>query len=307
MTEPNETAKLNDAETRQIQRIASQGFLLNLGLAVLKALLAVLSGSLAITASAVDSATDVVASLGLYFGLKLSTRKSAVFPLGLYKIENLLSVGVALAIFFAGCEIAKRAFSPSGALPDISPAMISFILAGTVSAFLFGRYAVRAGERTESPTLIAEGKHRQADVLASVVVLISITISYFKIDIDVLGITADQMAAVLVLLFVAHTGWELLSDGMRVLLDASLDHETLERGKGIRVAEWLVSKNVDQVAVVESMKNKGPAYVFSNAGVKIRVVSGTDLRGALASIVAQEGSGDQSGFDPPVQSNENPS
>jgi cation diffusion facilitator family transporter len=401
-----------DAETKQIRRIALYGFLLNFGLTVMKAVLAVLSGSLAITASTIDSATDSIASLVLYIGLKLSARKTSTFPLGLYKIENLLSVAVAFFIFFAGYEIARHAFSPAATPPDISLTVILLIAASTIAIFLFGQYAIAAGERTESPTLIAEGRHRQVDALSSVVVLASVIISHFKLEIVFYGITVDQIAAALVLLFIAHTGWELLSDGMRVLLDASIDHETLakvrriieaepmvaevqslvgrnagrfrflqaavtvrtdqlqeahriseniesnirsriphvervvihyepqareylriavplsdpggklshhfgespyftiallrlsdnkiekqeilenpytdmKKGKGIRVAEWLVERKVDEVAITEEIKHKGPGYVFSDAGVKIHVVSAKDAGEAFASIAAQ--------------------
>ncbi|MEJ2102681.1 MAG: cation transporter [Desulfobacterales bacterium] len=54
----------------------------------MKVLLAVFSGSLAITASAIDSGTDAVASFLIYVGVKLSTRKTRSFPMGLYKLEN---------------------------------------------------------------------------------------------------------------------------------------------------------------------------------------------------------------------------
>jgi len=405
--------KKKDKETREIQRVALYGFLLNLGLAGMKGILAVWSGSLAVTASAIDSATDSVASLVLLIGLKLSNKKSANFPMGLYKVENLLSVAMAFFIFFAGYEIARHAFSTAFSPPDISFLTILLVLAGTIATFLFGQYAIVAGRRTESPTLVAEGRHRQADVLSSVVVLISIGISYFDLKIDLYGITVDQLAAVLVLLFIAHTGWELLSDGMRVLLDASIDHDTLaevqqiiesepmiaevqslvgrnagrfrflqavvsvrtdnlqkahkiservesnirqrvphvervvihyepqtreslhvaiplaepggklsrhfgeapyfaivrlrvsdnqideqeilknpyvdlEKGKGIRVAEWLVGKNVDLVALREEIMNKGPGYVFSNAGVNVHVLSATDLNGAVMSLVDKD-------------------
>ncbi len=399
-------------ETIQIQKIAFYGFLLNLGLTGLKSALAFLSGSLSITASAVDSATDSVASLVLYVGLKLSNRKTSVFPLGLYKIENLLSVAMAFFIFFAGYEIAHHAFSPVIAPPDISVGTILLISSGAIATFIFGQYVIAAGRRTESPTLIAEGRHRQADVLSSLVVVISISISHFNLNIDLFGITVDQISAVLVLLFVAHTGWELLVDGMRNLLDASIDHETLTKiqkiieseslvteirsligrnagrfrflqavvsmrtndlhkahtiskriessirhqvphvesviihyepqtqeyiriavplsdkdgklsghlgdsshfailllraedqqiieqevvknpyrdlvkGKGIRVAEWLVEKNIDQIALTEEIKNKGPGYVFTNAGVKIHVIHETSLEKAISFIAEQ--------------------
>ena len=400
-----------DTETREIQRIALYGFLLNLGLTGMKAVLVFLSGSLAVIASTIDSATDSIASLILYVGLKLSARKTPTFPLGLYKIENLLSVAVAFFIFVAGYEIARRAFSPALTPPNISMTVILLFAAGTIAIFLFGRYAIASGRRTESPTLMAEGRHRMVDALSSVVVLASVILSHFKLDVRFYGITIDQIAAAVVLLFIAHTGWELLVDGMRVLLDASIDHETLgkvqriieaeplvaevhsltgrnagrfrflqaaitvrtddlqrahrisekiesnirgkvphvervvihyepqvrrylriavplsdpggkmsrhfgespyfaiallrlsdngietqeiienpyvdmEKAKGIRVAEWLIAKKVDAVAITEEMKHKGPGYVFSDAGVQIHVVSAKDVGEAIASIVS---------------------
>ena len=83
-------------EVRQIYRVASYAFLLNLFLAIMKVFLAVSSGSLAITASAIDSGTDAVASSLIYGGVKLSTRKTRSFPMGLYKLENVASVVIAL-------------------------------------------------------------------------------------------------------------------------------------------------------------------------------------------------------------------
>lgn len=404
--------KTNDQETRQIQKVALLGFLLNCALTAIRGALAVLTGSLAITASTIDSATDSIASLILFAGLKLSAHKTPRFPLGLYKIENLLSVAIAFFIFFAGYEILRSAFSPAVNPPSISLTVILLVALGTLAVFLFGRYAIVMGRRTESPTLMAEGRHRQADVLSSVVVLISVVLSYFDLELALYGVTIDQIAAVLVILFIVHTGWELLSDGMRVLLDASIDHQTLsevqkiieaepmvaqlqslvgrnagrfrflqatvvmrtddlqkahqttrkiesnirervphvervvihyeprvrehlriavpladsqgrmsphfgespffaiavlrsrdgriedreilenpfrgmEKGKGIRVAEWLVEKQVDKLALAEDIKNKGPSYVFSDAGVDVQLVSAEDLEEALASVIEQ--------------------
>ena len=38
-----------------------------------------------------------------------------------------------------------------------------------------------------------------------------------------------EVITALILFFIAKTGWELLSDGMRVLLDASIDFPTLDK------------------------------------------------------------------------------
>jgi cation diffusion facilitator family transporter len=395
-----------DRETKLIGKVALYAFLLNLGLAVMKGILAFYSSSLAVTAGAIDSGTDAVASLVLFGGLKLSTRKTPSFPLGLYKIENLISVFVALSIFFAGYEIAREVLTSGSALPEISMSVVALLFSAVVATYLFGRYALAIGRQTGSPTLIAEGRHRQVDVLSSIVVLVSVLPGYFGWDLTFFGISIDQVAAGVVLLFIARAGWELLSDGMRVLLDASLDFETLdqvrtilsehpmvvkiqsligrnagrfrflqtsiilrtgdlkkahqisqtleeeihrkvphvekvmihyepqprthlriavplsdpsggvsghfgespyfalitvrlsdhhvekkevienphkdvETAKGIRVAEWLVGQNVDQVTMKEDLSRKGPGYVMANAGIRSSITTAENLDQAV--------------------------
>jgi len=229
-------------ETWQIHRVAGYAFLLNFFLAIMKALLAFFSGSLTITAGAIDSVTDAVASLVIYGGVKLSTKKTRSFPMGLYKLENVASVVIALFIFIAGYEIIREIFSSVGSIPRISLSYIILLFAGTVATLLFGQYAIAVGRRTESPTLIAEGRHRQVDVLSSIVVLVSVILSYFDLHLDIWGVTIDQIGAALILIFIARAGWELLSDGMRVLLDASIDFSTLDRIREIIKNEPLVSE-----------------------------------------------------------------
>ncbi len=216
-----------------IERVALYAFLLNLVLAAAKAVLADISKSLAVTASAVDSATDSIASMVIFAGLKLSSVKTRTFPLGLYKIENLISVVMAFFMIFAGYEIARQVFFGLPTPPQVSPFLIALFLFGALVTWVFGYYTLSLGRRTESPTLVAEGKHRQVDVLSTCIVLIALILNFTGIQINFHGIGIDRMAAMLVLIFIAHTSWELLSDGMRMLLDASLDSETLNQVRRI--------------------------------------------------------------------------
>ncbi len=97
-------------DTAQVCRVAGYAFVLNLFLAAMKGFLAVTSGSLAIMTSAIDSGTDAIASSVIYGGVKLSTKKTRAFPLGLYKLENVASVLIAIFIFIAGYEIVVQVF-----------------------------------------------------------------------------------------------------------------------------------------------------------------------------------------------------
>jgi len=251
-------------EDKYIHRVAGYAFLLNFVLVIMKALLAIFSGSLAITASAIDSGTDAVASLVIYGGVRLSAKKTRSFPMGLYKLENLASVVIAIFIFIAGYEIIRNVFSPATDVPAISLPYILLLLVGTVATFLFGRYAMSVGRKTGSPTLVAEGRHRQVDVLSSIVVLISVVLSYFNLAFDIWGITVDKAGAALVLVFIARAGWELLSDGMRVLLDASVDPSTLNRIRSIIESEPMVSE------IKSLMGRNAGRFRFIHAGITLK-------------------------------------
>ena len=48
-------------------------------------------------------------------------------------------------------------------------------------------------------------------------------------------------------------------------------YQSFERGKGIRVAEWLVGQKVDVVLSREHLHARGPAYVFRDAGAALKM------------------------------------
>lgn len=252
-------------ETRTIARVFLFAFLLNLFLAGIKTVLAIHSESFAVTAGAIDSITDAVASLAVYAGILVSGRSTSAFPLGLYKIENVLSIVIAFFIFLTGYEVARRVFSGHQENTSVSLATIIWLGLVTVAIFLFGRYVSAVGRRTGSPTLKAEGRHRQADVLANLVVFAAVIFQYFGLHLNVLGVSVDQWAAVLVLVFVVATGWELLADAMRVLLDASTDHATLNRVRTVIMQEPSV------VEIKSLLGRNAGRFLFLQVDVVLRV------------------------------------
>ena len=84
------------------EKVAVLSIMNNLALSAIKLGLSFLSGSIALIADAIHSFTDVIASLTVLAGLRISRRTSKTFPYGLYKVENLVSLLTAFAIFFAG-------------------------------------------------------------------------------------------------------------------------------------------------------------------------------------------------------------
>jgi len=254
------------AEQHGIERVGLYSVALNIGLATLKALLAMASGSLALAADAIDSLTDTIGSVAVWVGLRLSRRRSRSFPYGLYKLENVASVVVSIFIFFAAYELIRAALRPAETAPQISPRIIAATFAGVVAPVLFGQYAARIGRASGSPSLIAEAQHRRIDAVTSSLVLVALVASH-------LGLALDRWAAGVVAAFVAWTGWELLRDSMRVLLDASLDSETLETIRSALLDDPAVSQ------IHELTGRNSGRYRFVEAEVTVRT---TDLEKAHA-------------------------
>ncbi|PIE31272.1 hypothetical protein CSA56_18805 [candidate division KSB3 bacterium] len=213
--------KYNKMEDRE--KVAGFSIVINTALAIFKFVLGSLLGSVVIIADGIHSTSDIVASVAVLVGLKISQRQSKHFPYGLYKVENIIAIASALAIFFAGYEIVKEViFQPAQTeMTHLVAAMLGVCVTIGVT-YLFSCYEIRVGKAVGSPSLIADGKHVQTDMLSTFVVLASLIGKYF-------GLSLDKPAAIIVTIFIARAGWEILFEGVKVLLDASLDKDTLKQ------------------------------------------------------------------------------
>jgi cation diffusion facilitator family transporter len=240
-----------------LERMGVFSLLINTGLVVLKLGLAALSGSLALAASATDSAVDIIASIVVLVGLVISKRKTKTFPFGLYKVENLVSIVIAVLILVAGYEIAKEAIVGSSGPVSTDWWILAGVAVTVVVPFLWSRYELRVGRAANSPSLMAEARHYQTDVLSSLIVFASVGAS-------ALGLAVDRLGALLIVPFIAKSGWDLMADGMKVLLDASLDAGTLAQVREI-------IESYPGVAEVKSVvgRNSG-RYRFLQADITVR-------------------------------------
>jgi len=241
------------------EKIAVLSIFVNIVLLAIKYSFALLSGSVGLAADAIHSSSDVMASLTVFAGLKISKRKSSRFPYGLYKVENVVSLIVAVAILFAGYEIAQKALFGSGetGLKYIPLAIMAEILVIGIT-LAFSVYEVRKGKQIGSPSIIADGKHVRTDMFSSVAVLVGLVGGLF-------GINLDRAAVFVVIIFIAHAGIAIFIDAMRVLLDASLDFETLDKVKNTIMSE-------PRVKDIRSLtgRNSG-SYKFIEAEIVLNV------------------------------------
>ncbi|MDZ7580631.1 MAG: cation diffusion facilitator family transporter [Deltaproteobacteria bacterium] len=216
-------------------QVAWASIAVNILLSLLNLTIASASGSLAVAAEMIHNVVDLAASIAVLAGVKLSERKSRAFPYGLYKVENMVAVIVAMLIFFTAYEIAKKAITATGKPTTVTVWILGGVVLSAVIPLAFSVYELRVGRMLNSPSLMADAYEYRTHMLSSGIVFLALIGQES-------GIPLDRYAALAIVVFIAKTGWELLSGGMRVLLDASLDAGTLEKVRNVIAAEPAVTE-----------------------------------------------------------------
>ncbi len=232
------------------RRISLYSVMVNATLATIKLAGGVFAQSSALIADGIHSLSDLAAASSVFIGINISNRKSKIFPYGLYKVENLVALISAFAIFAAGYEIAKEIlFSKPKEIKSL-PVAIAVIFITIAITYAFSTYEKKMGQKLNSPSLIADAEHVKTDMLSSIVVLVGVIAQYLQI------IWLEKIAVIIVVLLIFHSGFEILKESLRVLLDASVDSNTVDKVKQILLEEPLVA-NVNSIVG----RNSG-SYIF---------------------------------------------
>jgi cation diffusion facilitator family transporter len=224
----------------------------NVALAGINLVVSLASGSLAVRAELVHNLVDLITAVAVLVGLKLATRKSSAFPYGLYKLENLITVILALMVFVTAYEVAREALQATPSAGQVNVWMVLGLGLALAIPLVFSRYELRAGREVNSPALIADAREYRVHVFTTGAALAALVSQW-------VGLRLDRAAALIIVIAILKTGWDLLLDGMRVLLDASLEPERLDTVRRIlasdpRVAavQWATGRNAGRFRFVEA-------------------------------------------------------
>ena len=239
------------------EKIALQAILVAFFIFGIKLIAAIITGSIALKAEAFHTLTDFIASLTVYAGLKIAKRKTKSFPYGLYKIENLISVVISLLVLFSGYEIALEAINSKQTEVKNSILGIIILVVVVLISFAFSKYEKKVGKEINSPILIADADHGYIDVLSNIIVMVSIILG-------TIGYHLDKIATLIVVIFIVKTGFGILKDGVKVLLDASVDYETLSKTEKIIL-------NTPQVVEIKKLTGRNSGrFKFIEANIVIK-------------------------------------
>ena len=208
-------------------------------LIVLKLFVGILSGSVAVLASAIDSVLDLIVSAFNYFAITKSEQPAnQKFNYGKGKIEALAGVIEGTIITISGLFIFYEAIRKSLNQHEITHLDISIgvMLASLLITLLLLTFLNYVAKKTGSMVVKSDALHYKTDVLSNGAVLISLVIVHMT-NWHLIG----TIMGIIIAVYIIHSAYQIIKDGVYILLDASLDTEVVEQIKLIIVGEKEIS------------------------------------------------------------------
>jgi cation diffusion facilitator family transporter len=243
------------------ERVALGSIAASAGLTAAKAIIGLLTGSLAILSEAGHSLLDLSATVLTYFAVRISGKPAdAEHQYGHGKVESvtalaetaLLFVLTAIVIF----EAVRRLIGEHAHAVDATIAAFAVIIGSIVIDFLRSRTLKRVAQATTSEALEADALHFRSDMWSSIAVLIGlcgVALGYAW---------ADAAAAIIVAVFICVAGYRL---GRRTI-DTLTD--TAPAGVSEQIAA--IARQIPGVVAVERVRVRpAGAVLFVELGVSI--------------------------------------
>lgn len=259
---PNESIEiLAQKRERAIIRTSIIGIGTNVMLAVFKAIIGVISNSIAITLDAVNNISDALSSVITIIGTKLGAKEpDSKHPLGHGRIEYISSMVVAAIVLYAGITSLVESFKKIISSEKASYDTISLVIiaVAVLVKVLLGKYVKKQGVKHNSGALIASGSDALFDALISASVLAS-AIIYLAFDISL-----EAYVGVLISIFIVKAGIEMMTETISEILGKRSDKEDTDKIKNI-IAEEKEVRGVYDLIIF----NFGPSKNYASVHIEL--------------------------------------
>ncbi|MBQ3371909.1 MAG: cation transporter [Anaerolineaceae bacterium] len=209
-------------------RVSTVSIIINLLLAGFKFIAGVVGHSGAMISDAVHSSSDVIGSLIVIIGVRMSEKASdADHPYGHERMEDVASLILAGILFVAGLSIGKEALLSildGSYQTSVSPgilALVAAIVSIVVKEGMFW-YTWLNAKKISSGALKAEAWHHRSDALSSVGALIGIGGALLGVRI------MEPIASIIICLFILKVAIDIFREATDRMVDHACDSETEE-------------------------------------------------------------------------------
>jgi len=200
----------------EVRRVLVRILFLNLAVAVAKIAFGSATGTISILSDGFHSLTDGASNIAGLVGLRIARKPpDANHPYGHRKYETLAAAVIALFLIIIMIEVAQAALARfhSGGAPRVTAMSFTIMVVTLGINMLVVRAERRAATRLSSELLLADAQHTQSDVLTSLAVIGALAGTALGYPI------LDPVAALVVVVFIGHAGFDIARDAARILSD----------------------------------------------------------------------------------------
>ena len=206
-----------------VRRVTIAGMVVNVAVAVLKAVAGWMYASQALIADAVHSASDLVTDFAMLLGVRhWMAPPDERHPYGHGKIEALVTVFIALALALVAWELGSKAAGSIGADRRVAPPGLAAAVVALVSVAVkeaMFRWTRRVARCVRSPALESNAWHHRSDALSSVPVAVAVVAAWLFPSCT----WADAAGALVVGVFILNVAVRLAWPALQELMDANMD------------------------------------------------------------------------------------
>jgi len=223
-------------------------------LSVIKLWIGYFSNSEALKADGLNNATDIVASVAVLIGLRLSQKPADHdHPYGHWKAETVASLIASFIMMAVGIQVLFGAISSVFEGNHESPDLISAWtgIGCAIVMFLVYRYNKRLATKINSQAVMAAAKDNLSDAWVSIGTVIGIIGAQFHLP------WLDPLTAVLVGFLICKTAWDIFRDASHHLTDGFDENivqnykETVKQVYGVAGVKDIRARNYGSNTVVD--------------------------------------------------------
>ncbi|MGO1632639.1 MAG: cation diffusion facilitator family transporter [Staphylococcus equorum] len=232
-------------------------------LSIAKFIIGSMYDSAAVRADSLNNMTDIVVSLAVIIGLKISIKPADKnHPYGHLKSENISTLLVSFIIMFVGIQVVIESvpeiFSKDHHAPNVITIYVS-VISGIIMLIVF-YINQKLARRTNSSSLNSAAKDNLSDALVSIGTAVGLVFTQFGLPI------LDTVLATILGLLIIYTGFRIFKESIFTLSDGFNEQE-LEAYKNYVL-------EIEDVIDVQNIKGR---YHGSSIFVDVTIVVESNL------------------------------
>lgn len=212
--------------TRIANKVSVITIIVNVFLSIIKFIAGVAANSQALVSDAIHSASDVVSTVAVIFGVNLSSKKSDKHhPYGHERIECIFSIVLAMILFATGIGIGLSAIETILSKKEIEipgkTALFIALLSIVTKEWMY-HYTKRTAKKINSTAMMADAWHHRSDALSSVG-------SFIGIGGAIIGFPVlEPVASIVICFFIVKAAYDIFMDAVNRLIDRACTDEEIE-------------------------------------------------------------------------------